>query len=656
MTNLQLLSITLNDYRQYKGEQKIDLQIRNDHHINVIEGQNGAGKSNVLNSITLCFYGTEEHLRDEKEGGLETFPLVNRDRLEDLDEDETAKGYVEIELGEDEPEYVFKREFTTVKKPSGFNSTIGDLRLQRRVNRDWKPVDNPHTYLNEILPTRVHEYFLFDGERLHEFFEEGYPERVQTAILDVSHIELLNRSLDHLEKMDTEIGRKASDFEGEAKRLKNQLDEKKQERGRKKERKQELEANIAEAESKITGIDNKLRDSSDAAVREKQERRKYLNDRLVQLEDEIDDLKEETTEMMVQAAPIIYNLKALEYTREQFAELAQTGQLPPKIQDWFVQELLEKGECICGANLDSDEEKRRHLAELEQEMSLVMQENLEGKAEIPRIIEDGQDSLLRIIENRKKISECQTELDNVDVELRDISNELKNYDLPEDVDVSSLESQRSEIEDRITEMSQDVGRVDQQIETLTEKIDKLDQEWRDEAQKEDKHRRLMRKLDFVEEASEEISEIKQTILAQIRKNTEENMNKYFNDLIWKDEEYTVELGENYTVSVYGKHGDNKIGSLSAGEKQILALSFMSALTKISGFNAPIIIDTPLGRISSKPKRRIAQNLPAYLKDTQITFLMTDEEYTDDVRARLQNSVANEYQLDYSNEVTEVRQV
>ncbi|PHQ44299.1 chromosome segregation protein [Halorubrum sp. C3] len=289
-------------------------------------------------------------------------------------------------------------------------------------------------------------------------------------------------------------------------------------------------------------------------------------------------------------------------------------------------------------------------------MSLVMQENLEGKAEIPRIIEDGQDSLRRIIENRKKISERQTELDNVDVELRDISNELKNYDLPEDVDVSSLESQRSEIEDRITEMSQEIGRVDQQIETLTEKIDELDEEWRDEAAKEDKHRRLMRKLDFVEEASEEISEIKQTILAQIRKNTEENMNQYFNDLIWKDEEYTVELGENYTVSVYGKHGDNKIGSLSAGEKQVLALSFMSALTKISGFNAPIVIDTPLGRISSKPKKRIAQNLPTYLKDTQITFLMTDEEYTDDVRARLQNSVANEYQLDYSNEVTEVREV
>ena len=654
MTNLQILSITLKDYRQYKGEQTIDLQTRNDRHINIIEGQNGAGKSNILNSITLCFYGTEEHLKEEKEGGLETFPLINRDRLENLNDSEKATGYVEIELGEKEPEYVFKREFTTVKSAGGFNSVVGDLSLQRRVNRDWKPVDNPHTYLNEILPTRVHEYFLFDGERLHKFFEEGYPDRVRTAILDVSHIELLNRASDHLEKMDTEIGRKASNFEGEAKRLKNELEEKKEKRGRKKERIDELEGDIAEAQSSIEEIDAKLRDSSDAAVREKQERRKYLNKRLDQLNSEISELKNETTEEMVGAGPIVYNLEALEFTHQQFAELAQAGQLPPKIQDWFVQELLDNGECICGANLDSDEEKRRHLTELEQEMSLVMQENLEGKAELPRIISDGQDSVENIISNRKNISRKQDEREKFDRELRDISNELKSYDLPEDIDVSKLESQRSEIENRISDMRQEIGRVKHEIETLDEKIDELDEEWREEAAKESKHRRMMKKLDFVEDADEELTNIKQTILTQIRKNTEENMDRYFNDLIWKDEDYTVELGDDYTVSVYGKHGDNKIGSLSAGEKQVLALSFMSALTKISGFNAPIVIDTPLGRISSKPKKRIAQNLPTYLMDTQITFLMTDEEYTDEVRAHLQNSVANEYLLDYSNEVTKVK--
>ena len=156
MTNLQILSIKLKDYRQYKGEQTINLQTHDDRHINVIEGQNGAGKSNILNSITFCFYGTEDHLKEEKEGGLETFPLVNRDRLEDLRDDEKATGYVEIELGEKEPEYVFKREFTTVKTTEGFNSVVGELSLQRRVNPGWKTEENPHPKLKEKIPNRVH--------------------------------------------------------------------------------------------------------------------------------------------------------------------------------------------------------------------------------------------------------------------------------------------------------------------------------------------------------------------------------------------------------------------------------------------------------------------------------------------------------------------
>jgi DNA sulfur modification protein DndD len=93
--------------------------------------------------------------------------------------------------------------------------------------------------------------------------------------------------------------------------------------------------------------------------------------------------------------------------------------------------------------------------------------------------------------------------------------------------------------------------------------------------------------------------------------------------------------------------------LSAGEKQVLALSFMAALSDISGFTAPIVIDTPLGRISSEPKELIAQNLPAYLEDTQITFLMTDEEYTSTVQGLIQDRVANEYKLNYANGTTEV---
>jgi len=37
----------------------------------------------------------------------------------------------------------------------------------------------------------------------------------------------------------------------------------------------------------------------------------------------------------------------------------------------------------------------------------------------------------------------------------------------------------------------------------------------------------------------------------------------------------------------------------------------------------------------------------------MTFLMTDEEYTDEVRMNMKPHMSNEYRLDFADEVTEV---
>ena len=73
---------------------------------------------------------------------------------------------------------------------------------------------------------------------------------------------------------------------------------------------------------------------------------------------------------------------------------------------------------------------------------------------------------------------------------------------------------------------------------------------------------------------------------------------------------------------------------------------MAALNQVSGFDVPIIIDTPLGRISSKPKAEIAKNLSEYLKEKQVILLVTDEEYNSEVRKRLINRVCNEYIINF----------
>lgn len=654
MSKLEFKMIRLSDYRQYEGEQEVDLSTSSGR-INVIEGQNGAGKSNLLNAITLCFYGEERHQEDSDEN-LESLPLVTRSALEGLTEGENKSGFIEIELGVDSPEYIFRRSFTTYRVDDGFSNQIGELQLQRRVGADWKEPSNPETHLNQVLPVTVSDYFLFDGEDLDAFFEEGYTDRVKTAILDVSHIDLLNSAIDHTGKIQTDIEKKASNLKGEAGALRDKIDTLEAKLEDKKAEYEQTEDDIEDTNKEIERIDLKLQDISDEWVKDQYQRREELQEDIEKKESKIEDLQKKTVELMVDAGPIVYSDESLTYTLDVFDKLSEKGQIPPKIQDWFIDELIERGTCICGVPLSEGNEHVEHLREVQNEVSEVMEENLEGKSEIPSMRDIAADRVQQIKQNRSRIASITDEIEGDKKDVQNITNKLKTYDIPDDeeVNIEYQENEREKLEKQEERLQQKLGRLDKEREDIEGDIKSKRKELRRELEKEDRHEQVLSQLEFTEKAQSHLEDIKGSILAEIRESTEENLDQYFNELIWKDEEYDIVLNDDYSIEVLDPHGDNKIGSLSAGEKQVLALSFMAALTQISGFNAPILIDTPLGRISSEPKRRIANNLPQYVEDTQITFLMTDEEYTDQVQAMVKGTLANEYRLEFDENVTEVK--
>jgi DNA sulfur modification protein DndD len=652
MSRLEILSLKIKDYRQYAGEETIDLQTHGEKNVNIIEGQNGAGKSNLLNAITLCLYGKETHRPDEDDNELESYPYVNRQKLTSIGENETAEGSIEITLGRGEPEYIFSRDFKTVKLPGGdFSSQRGDLQLKQKIGQDWKSVNQPATRLNQILPANVHEYFLFDGERLDEFFGKGYQERVKKGLLDVSHIELLDRGIDHLETIESDTQHDITDVGGEAKQKKKELNNAEDEVSETEEELENTKQEITDTENLIAEIDRKLKDSSDPDIREKQQRREHLQNQLDAKQDDIERLYGEASEALITAGTPLYAKNSLSDTEERLNELSERGELPPKIQDWFVEELLERGTCICGEDLTSDHEN--HLRDLRNDMSEVAEENMEGKIKIPSIIEDAEAEAETLFDKRKQLSEAEQEEIRLNKELKEISEELKTYDLPDDVDVQELERQREEYSDRLAKLREKKGRLELELEEAKEKHEQKKKEYNEAASQKTENAELLERISFAETARGELEDIKKEILNSVREEIEDKMDEYFNEIIWKADEHNVVLTEEYEVRVEGSEGDNKIGSLSAGERQVLAFSFLAALTSVSGFDAPILIDTPLGRISSDPKEDLAQNLPKYINETQITFLMTDEEYTDNVRMKMKPNVSNEYKLSYKDEVTEV---
>ena len=77
--------------------------------------------------------------------------------------------------------------------------------------------------------------------------------------------------------------------------------------------------------------------------------------------------------------------------------------------------------------------------------------------------------------------------------------------------------------------------------------------------------------------------------------------------------------------------------LSAGEKQMFAISILWGLALSSGYKLPVIIDTPMARLDSAHRTNfINKYLPN--ASSQVIVLSTDEEingkYLDDIREYL----------------------
>jgi DNA sulfur modification protein DndD len=645
MTRIQIHSVELKNYRQYEGKQTVELAASRSKNINVIEGENGAGKSNLLNAITFCLYDSEEHLEDFRDEGLSIYPLANRSTLEDVDEGEEVNGYVEVRLGRSEPEYRFKREFSTVKNgENSFSDASDDLELQRKEGTNWEIKDNPNAHLNQILPVDVRDYFLFDGERLDTFFEEEYAEKVERGIVDVSHIDLLDRAHRHLKRVRNDL-QDEDDFSGREDEIREELNKRKERLDELEEERDTIKENLSETKQHIREKEQKLEDSDDKYVQSKQEQRSEAKDRLKKLREREAKLKDKSGNILAEAGPIVYCRDALEYTVDEVTELHDKGEMPPRIKDWFLRELIERGTCICGEDIGPDHE--HSLEELLDDISDEPDEHetLEAKSEVPRILDYGNEKVEELLELRQDLRTVHQEQEEKQSQITEITEELKKYDTSdEEIDVDEIESQLEELENRKSKLEDRKKQVLKDIAVKEEERDEKDEELTEELGKKEKHKELVAKLEFLNEAIENVTSIRETVLEQIRTEAEEKVEEYFNQLIWKDEDYEIELQEDYTIRVLDEFGMDKIGSLSAGEKQVLALSFMSALTSISGFEAPIVIDTPLGRISGEPRNRIAENLPDYIEDTQLTFLMTDSEYTTQVESRLKDSLSNEYEL------------
>jgi DNA sulfur modification protein DndD len=85
--------------------------------------------------------------------------------------------------------------------------------------------------------------------------------------------------------------------------------------------------------------------------------------------------------------------------------------------------------------------------------------------------------------------------------------------------------------------------------------------------------------------------------------------------------------------------------LSAGERQLLAVSILWGLAEASGKEIPTVIDTPLGRLDGKHRHKLINNYFPKASQ-QVILLSTDEEITGQYYEQLKPAICREFHISF----------
>lgn len=639
---MRLERIELQNFRQYFGIQRLNFAKAKDRNVTVIHGINGAGKTSLFLALNWCLYGRNaENIKVVDNVG----ELVSKEAVSQAQPGDEIRSSVSIYFLHNGHRYMAKRTLTGTKLLTG-KAAVNELDQFTMMRTDSSgradSVMNPIGTMNAILPVNAREYFFFDGEKIDNFAKPEASAQVKEAIFLVLKLEILERAQRHLENLAGKYRREFKQASGGELRTLLEKDEKlRAEREKALQNKAGREQEVSSARRKVTDIDQLLRDSQNAKALQQQRDRldRDTKQRRGELQETVNNIREKaTTGYGMLAQPAIQRALAI------LNQKRERGEIPSSIRQQFIQDLLEQMVCICGRTFsEHGPEHQRLLALMDRTMPGSLEDDvLNTSATLSLFAHNSAQIKADITTSMHKRAELLEIIRGLDAELDDVSRQLKGSPLEE---ISRLEEQRRKFNEDVDRANLEIGALSQRIEQIAKEISDLEKKIA-QAQKEEKRgRELSLKLDLAQKSADAISEMYQVFADNMRQRIEVRTKEIFRSLVWKESHFQdVRLGEDFNLEVIDRWGQYARPELSAGERQVLSLSFITAMAQVSEEEAPLVMDTPFGRLSSHHRNSISEQLPK-LADQLILFV-TDEELRDQARQNIEPYIGAEYRLHF----------
>lgn len=635
--------LVLHDFGVYRGRQVFDLTTPDPSRpIVLIGAQNGAGKTTFLEGLQLALYGRLSQAGFRGASGYEAYLRSTINRNASAADGASVSVAFRRSVGGQERRYRLIRSWSLKNDAlrEVFEVVLDD-ELDPVLTSQWAE------FVEEMLPPRIAPLFFFDGEKIEQFADlKRSSEIISVAIkglLGLDIVERLELDLEVLER------RKLADrAKGEAK---FELDE--AENGL-NDMSQQLEAAFTAIGGARVHHDRAAQNLERARFALKSQggdlfaSREDLAARKIQAELAVQSQQRDLRQWAGGAAPLLLVQDLLEEVHrnaQREAEAATAAQLVDHLAERdrrlleVLSEIPHPGLMTrVEAFLDGDRMRLSDLATHDLDLQLSTTARLSLQALVDGGLNEAQAERDQLVD---RLTHLEADLEGVERRVAAIpaSESIE----PLIAEVVRRERETAEAAAELARMEEAYAVIERELAAGRARYQaRLDDHVRQSLSSEDADRLIRHSA----RARQTLASFKREVVSHHVHRLETLILEGLNELLSKTDLIVDVSIDPDSFEIHLKDGAWKTLSpdqLSAGERQLLAVSLLWALAKASDQAAPTVIDTPLGRLDSRHRDRLVHRYFPLAGD-QVILLSTDEEVDEALYAKLEPKLSRSFTI------------